>query len=121
MFFLCFFIYSENFVLFIKEATEKNPIIPNQSDSNNNPRQEFTYTIHPKISTILTKKNIKEKKRHEIERMSQLTAAVAKANSLDYIVDFGSGAGHIARLLSYGYGYSVVCLEKEIALIDRAK
>lgn len=36
-------------------------------------------------------KNIKEKKRHEIERMSQLTAGIANDLDVKYIVDFGSG------------------------------
>lgn len=53
--------------------------------------------------------------------MSRFTAEVAKELALEFIVDFGSGAGHIARLLSYGYGLNVCCIEKEIPLIDKAK
>lgn len=53
--------------------------------------------------------------------MSRFTADVAKELDLKYIVDFGSGVGHIARLLSYGYGLNVCCLEKEISLIEKAK
>lgn len=71
--------------------------------------------------TVLTKKKIKEKKRHEIERMSQLTAGIANELGVQYIVDFGSGLGHLARLLAYGYGLNVCCLEKEAILTDQAE
>lgn len=74
-----------------------------------------------KIKTILMKKKIKAKKRHEIERMGQLTAKIANESGVKYIVDFGSGLGHLARLLAYGYGLNVCCLEKENALTDQAK
>lgn len=93
----------------------------NHKDPNNNPKSEFDCLTHPKIKTILMKKNIKEKKRHEIERMSKLTADVAKKLHVKYIVDFGSGVGHLARLLVYGYKLNVCCLEKDKALIEQAK
>lgn len=69
----------------------------------------------------MKKKNIKAKKRHEIERMSRLTAEAAKKLGIKYVVDFGAGLGHLARLLCYGYGLNVCCLEKENALIHQAK
>lgn len=67
------------------------------------------------------KKSIKEKKRHEIERMGQLTANIAKELGVKYIVDFGSGLGHLARLLAYGYKLNVCCLERDTALTNQAK
>lgn len=76
---------------------------------------------HPKISKILTKKKIKEKKRHEIERMGKLTKKIAKESNVEYVVDFGSGLGHLARLLSYGHGLNVCCIEKQVVLTDQAK
>lgn len=100
------------------KSTEK---ISNHNDPNNNPKNEFDCLAHPKIKTILMKKNIKEKKRHEIQRMSELTADVAKKFNVKYIVDFGSGVGHLARLLAYGYKLNVCCLEKEQSLIEQAK
>ncbi|XP_031634471.1 protein RRNAD1 [Contarinia nasturtii] len=92
----------------------------NQSDSNNNPKKKFNCLTHPKIGTVLTKKNIKAKKRHEIERMSQLTVNIARELNVNYVVDFGSGLGHLARVLAYGHGLRVCCLEKEITLTDQA-
>lgn len=73
------------------------------------------------MQTILMKKNIKQKKRHEIERMGQLTAQIAKKFGVNYIVDFGSGLGHLARLLAYGYKLNVCCLERETAFTNQAK
>lgn len=76
--------------------------------------------MHPKLRTMLTKKNIKEKKRHEIEKMSELTARIAHENNIKYIVDFGAGLGHLARSLTYGYRLKVCCLEQQVILTDQA-
>lgn len=93
-----------------------------QIDSNNNTHDKKTNCLlHPKIKTILTQKKVKAKKRHEIERMSQYTAKIAKDNSVDYIVDFGAGLGHLARSLAFGYGLNVCCLEKQPDLTEHAK
>lgn len=92
-----------------------------QNDPNNNPKHEFDCLTHPKIKTILMKKKIKEKKRHEIERMGKLTADVAEGLGVKYIVDFGAGLGHLARLLTYGYRLNVCCLEKDSTLIEQAQ
>lgn len=96
-----------------------------RSDANNNPTADNAFRVdcltHPKIRPVLMAKNIKLKKRHEIERMGQLTAKLAKQSGIKYIVDFGSGLGHLARLLAYGYGLNVCCIEKEIALTKQAK
>lgn len=73
------------------------------------------------MKNVLMKKNIKAKKQHEIEKMSQLTASIAYENGIEYIVDFGSGLGHLARLLTYGYRLNVCCLEMQRSLTDQAK
>lgn len=96
------------------EATDQN-------DRNNNPNSNVKSVPSAKIKTILMKKKIKAKKQHEIERMGQLTAEIASKLNVNYIVDFGSGLGHLARLLAYGYGLNVCCLEKENTLTDQAK
>lgn len=109
------------FSLLLNKKQEQSPQKPHQNDSNNNPKSNFSCLTHPKIQTILMKKNIKQKKRHEIERMSQLTAQIAKKLGVNYIVDFGSGLGHLARLLAYGYKLNVCCLERETAFTNQAK
>lgn len=75
---------------------------------------------HPKLYNLLAKKNIKLKKRHEIEQMSQATAIVAKECNVTYVIDFGSGLGHLSRMLTYGYGLRVCCLEKQTVLNEQA-
>lgn len=92
-----------------------------QNDTNNNPNSNFKSAPSLKIKTILMRKKIKAKKQHEIEQMGQLTAEIANKLNVKYIVDFGSGLGHLARLLAYGYRLNVCCLEKENALTDQAK
>lgn len=91
-------------------------LIFQQNDLNSNPRSGK----NQKLQTILCKKNIKLKKRHEIEMMSQLTASIAKECNVNYIVDFGSGLGHLARSLSFNHGLNVCCLEQQSALIGQA-
>lgn len=56
-------------------------------------------------------KNVKLKKRHEIELMSQVCYQTAlKANCFN-IVDIGSGLGHLSRMLAYQYGFRVCTIE----------
>lgn len=97
-------------------------IVTHQSnDPNNNPNVDRTNLPSAKMKSILMKKKIKAKKQHEIERMGELTAKIAGELNVKYVVDFGSGLGHLARFLAYGCGLNVCCLEKERALIDQAK
>lgn len=51
----------------------------------------------------------------------QMTANVAQTKSCQYIVDVGSGLGHLARLLAYGYGLKVCCLEAQENLSREAR
>lgn len=99
----------------------KNSYSLDEKCTNNDIKQELNCLKHKEISKILTKKKIKLKKRHEIERMGKLTEKIARELKVEYVVDFGSGLGHLARLLSYGYGLNVCCIEKQVALTDQAK
>lgn len=74
----------------------------------------------PKIRNLVAKKSIKLKKRHEIEEMSGTTAQIAKDLGIEHIIDFGSGLGHLSRMLAYGYGLRVCCLEQQSVLSDQA-
>lgn len=40
---------------------------------------------------------------------------------VDFVVDFGAGLGHLARLLGYGYGVQVCCVEMQRNLSEQAK
>lgn len=100
---------------------EKMPATDQNDSNNNNPKSDSKSLPSAGIKTILMRKKIKAKKQHEIERMSQLTAEIANKSDVKYIVDFGSGLGHLARMLAFGYGLNVCCLEKESTLTDQAK
>lgn len=92
-----------------------------QTPSNqHNPPQVSTIYANSKIQNVVAKKNIKQKKRHEIEKMSQVTARVAQDLGIEYIIDFGSGLGHLSRMLAYGYDLNVCCLEQQETLSQQA-
>lgn len=74
---------------------------------------------HPKLQNTLSK-HIKPKKRHEINQMSVACAQAATANNVQYIVDFGSGLGHLSRVIAYKYGLHVCCLEQQQLLTTQA-
>eukprot|EP00095_Tigriopus_kingsejongensis_P000323 snap_masked-scaffold292_size219010-processed-gene-1.16 protein:Tk00323 transcript:snap_masked-scaffold292_size219010-processed-gene-1.16-mRNA-1 annotation:"nhl repeat-containing protein 2" len=60
------------------------------------------------------RKHIKPKKQHEIARMAQIADLMAqKCGQNRNIIDIGSGMGHLARLLSYGHGFQVACVDIE--------
>ena len=52
--------------------------------------------------------------------MAYLCATSARKQNIDYVIDFGSGLGHLARLLSYGYGVKVCGIEQQLALTEQA-
>lgn len=66
-------------------------------------------------------KCIKPKKQHEIEKMAKKCFYIAKKLNIKYIVDFGSGLGHLARILSFSYGLNVCCLEMQSTLNQQAE
>lgn len=76
-------------------------------------------TNHPKLKQIFTK-HVKPKKRHEVEKMSRTCGKISEELGIEYIVDFGAGLGHLSRVLAYGYGLNVCCLEQNTELTQQA-
>jgi hypothetical protein len=66
-------------------------------------------------------KNVKAKKRHEISIMSKICYETAVKTDCFYIVDIGSGLGHLSRLLNYGYGFKVCTIEAQEVLSQQTK
>lgn len=66
-------------------------------------------------------KQVKDKKCHEIDRMAGLTASTVKRCATNYVVDFGAGLGHLARILSFQHAIRVCCLEMQEKLSNEAK
>lgn len=106
-----------------RDCEEFKKVVSEQKDHlpDNNKQNVKYYDRYPKLKTVLTNKRIKQKKRHEIERMSQLTARVADDMNVKFIIDFGSGLGHLARSLTYEYALRVCCLEQQTALTEQAR
>jgi hypothetical protein len=76
--------------------------------------------VHPELKIYFTK-HVKPKKRHEIEIMSRICYNITKYRNVKYIVDFGSGVGHLCRVLSFGYQVQVCGIEQQAALIEQAR
>lgn len=65
-------------------------------------------------------KNVKLKKRHEIEIMSRICYQAALKTDCFNIVDVGSGLGHLSRLLAFMYGFNVCTFEANSVLTNLA-
>ncbi|XP_067633009.1 methyltransferase-like protein 25B [Eurosta solidaginis] len=74
---------------------------------------------HSKLKHVFNK-CVKPKKRHEIELMGSMCEQSCQQSPVDYVVDFGAGLGHLARVLGYGHGIQVCCLEMQSKLNDQA-
>lgn len=66
-------------------------------------------------------KNVKVKKRHEVMEMAKLCYSTALKTDCFYIVDVGSGLGHLSRILAYGYNFNVLSIEANEDLTQQAK
>ncbi|XP_034652857.1 protein RRNAD1 isoform X1 [Drosophila subobscura] len=74
---------------------------------------------HHKLKHLFMKR-VKPKKQHEITRMAEICAFSCRTTPVDFIVDFGAGVGHLARILGYGYGIQVCCFEMQPELNQQA-
>ncbi|KAH8340072.1 hypothetical protein KR067_008001, partial [Drosophila pandora] len=75
---------------------------------------------HPKLKHMFSKR-VKPKKQHEIRRMAEICALSHRQTPVDFIVDFGAGVGHLARILGYGFGIQVCCFEMQDELNQQAR
>ncbi|KAM8712649.1 hypothetical protein ACLKA7_013046 [Drosophila subpalustris] len=75
---------------------------------------------HRKLKHMFMK-CVKPKKSHEIRRMAAICARSCQQTSVQFVVDFGAGLGHLARILGYGYGINVCCFEMQADLNRQAQ
>ncbi|XP_050669749.1 methyltransferase-like protein 25B isoform X1 [Leptidea sinapis] len=75
---------------------------------------------HPKLKNLFLK-HVKLKKRHEISLMANVVHSVAVESCCDAVIDFGSGLGHLVRMLSYKYDLHTVGIEGQNQLTDEAR
>ncbi|XP_066251803.1 methyltransferase-like protein 25B [Euwallacea similis] len=66
-------------------------------------------------------KNVKLKKKHEIEIMSRVCYDVGLKTNCFNIVDIGSGLGHLSRILAYKYGFNICTFEANEILTRAAQ
>lgn len=64
---------------------------------------------------------MKLKKRHEINEMAEFVIVNAKNSHCRAVVDFGSGLGHLIRILSYKYNLEAVGIEMQGQLTEEAR
>ena len=67
------------------------------------------------------RRHLKPKKQHEVARLALLAAMATDATNCDVTADIGSGCGHLARLMAYGYNLRVVCVDKEESFVQGAR
>ncbi|WAR00351.1 RRNAD-like protein, partial [Mya arenaria] len=57
------------------------------------------------------RKHVKPKKQHEITNLGKVIYELSREIGCDHVVDVGSGLGHLARLLAFGFGLNVTSVE----------
>ena len=97
--------------------------------------------LHQRSLKHVFRKHVKPKKQHEVHelssylidgcnvihpppqivRMAAVSDVLSSAASCNHLIDIGSGVGHLSRLLSYGRGRGVVCVDTESDFTDSAK
>ncbi|XP_047526616.1 methyltransferase-like protein 25B isoform X2 [Vanessa atalanta] len=83
--------------------------------------QELERNIgHPKLKNLYLK-HVKLKKRHEISLMSDFVYSTAIKSKCNAVLDFGSGLGHLVRILNYKYNLSAVGIEMQTQLTEEAR
>lgn len=75
---------------------------------------------HKNLKNLFVR-HVKPKKRHETVAMAKLCADAAVKSGINCVVDIGGGKGHLSRLLAYGYGLNVICVEAQRNLISSAR
>ncbi|XP_047984547.1 methyltransferase-like protein 25B isoform X2 [Leguminivora glycinivorella] len=75
---------------------------------------------HPKLKNLFLK-HVKLKKRHEISLMAEVVRSVALESKCDAVMDFGSGLGHLVRVLAYKNNLHAAGIECQSQLTEEAR
>ncbi|XP_013133338.1 PREDICTED: protein RRNAD1 isoform X2 [Papilio polytes] len=75
---------------------------------------------NPKLKNLFLK-HVKLKKRHEINLMAEIVNETAKLSNCGAVLDFGSGLGHLMRVLSYKYDLFTMGIESQSQLTEQAR
>lgn len=75
---------------------------------------------HPRLKNLFLK-HVKLKKRHEISLMADVVQATAVETKCSAVLDFGSGLGHLVRVLAYKYDLYAGGIECQSQLTEEAR
>lgn len=75
---------------------------------------------HPRLKNLFLK-HVKLKKRHEISMMAEVVQNTAAQTSCNGVLDFGSGLGHLVRMLAYKFDLSAGGIECQSQLTEEAR
>ncbi|XP_028170962.1 protein RRNAD1 [Ostrinia furnacalis] len=75
---------------------------------------------HPRLANLFLK-HVKLKKRHEISLMAEVVYHTASQTNCNGVLDFGSGLGHLVRVLGYKYNLYAAGIESQTQLTEEAR
>lgn len=75
---------------------------------------------HPRLANLFLK-HVKLKKRHEISLMAEVVHNTARQSDCNAVLDFGSGLGHLVRMLAYKYDLHAAGIESQTQLTEEAR
>lgn len=75
---------------------------------------------HAKLKNLFLK-HVKLKKRHEISLMADVVNDTASKGTCNAVIDFGSGLGHLVRMLGYKYDLHAAGIECQTQLTEEAR
>ncbi|XP_068626756.1 methyltransferase-like protein 25B isoform X2 [Battus philenor] len=75
---------------------------------------------HPKLKNLFLK-HVKLKKRHEISLMADIVSRTSEKSNCGTVLDFGSGLGHLVRMLGYKYDLITAGIECQTQLTEEAR
>ena len=79
-----------------------------------------TCNYHPKLKNLFLK-HVKLKKRHEISLMADVVVNTASQSGCNSVIDFGSGLGHLVRVLAYRDDMYAAGIECQAQLTEEAR
>lgn len=75
---------------------------------------------HPRLKNLFLK-HVKLKKRHEINLMAGVVVDTAVQTGCNSVIDFGSGLGHLVRVLAYRDDLHAAGIECQAQLTEEAR
>lgn len=90
------------------------------SINNKKPPTKTNYLDNERLQREFSR-HVKPKKKYEIQQMSLQIAQLSAKTGTTFVIDIGSGLGHLCRILAYDYGLNVVGVEAQTDLKNRAE